>query len=140
MIKDILREGHVEKCEGKHVVTKPNVISDLDLMISDLSYSNFSFEFNLEVTRDAKITSFVGYFDTFFDLPEKVYFSTSSDSEPTHWQQVVFYLDQPVEEGRNCERKNLLPAESQRSSIVEHQDRGFRKVFQIPFELNEAYK
>lgn len=97
MLKDILREGHVEKCEGKHVLTKPNMICDLDLMTCDLTYSNFSFDFNLEVTKDSKMTSFVGYFDTYFDLPEKVFFSTSPDAEPTHWQQVVFYFDQPVE-------------------------------------------
>jgi type I protein arginine methyltransferase len=97
MLKDILREGHVEKCDGAHVLTEPNVICDLDLMTCDLSYSNFSFDINLKVTKDSKLTSFVGYFDTFFDLPEKVSFSTSPASEPTHWQQVVFYLDQPVE-------------------------------------------
>lgn len=97
MLKDILREGHVEKCDGAHVLTKPNMICDLDLMNCDLTYSNFSFDFSLEVTKDSKMTSFVGYFDTFFDLPEKVSFSTSPDSEATHWQQVVFYLDQPVE-------------------------------------------
>ena len=97
MQKDILREGHVEKCDGAHVLTKPNMICDLDLMTCDLNYSNFSFDFSLEVTKDSKMTSFVGYFDTFFDLPEKVFFSTSPESEPTHWQQVVFYLDQPVD-------------------------------------------
>lgn len=97
MLKDILREGHVEKCDGADILTKPNVICDLDLMTCDMNYSNFSFDFNLEVTKTSRMTSFVGYFDTFFDLPEKVSFSTSPDSTPTHWQQVVFYLDEPVE-------------------------------------------
>ena len=97
MLKDILREGHVEKCEDAHVLTKPNTICDLDLMTCNLNYSNFSFDFNLEVTKDSKLNSFVGYFDTFFELSEKVSFSTSPAADPTHWQQVVFYLDQPVD-------------------------------------------
>lgn len=97
MLKNLLREGHVEKCNAESVLTKPNVICDLNLMTCDLSYSNFEFDFSLEVTKDSKLTSFVGYFDTFFDLPEKVSFSTSPDAMPTHWQQAVFYLDEPME-------------------------------------------
>lgn len=97
MLKDILREGHVEKCDAAHVLTKPNTICDLDLMTCDVNYSSFSYDFNLEVLKTSKLTSFVGYFDTFFDLPEEVAFSTSPESEPTHWQQVVFYLDAAVD-------------------------------------------
>lgn len=95
MIKNILREGHVEKCDSTHVLTKPNTICDLDLMSCDLSYSNFTYDFKLEVTKSSRLTSFVGYFDTFFS--ENVSFSTSPESSPTHWQQVVFYLDEAVE-------------------------------------------
>ncbi|CRK92142.1 CLUMA_CG005725, isoform A [Clunio marinus] len=96
MIKEILREGHVEKCDGEYVLTKSNTICDLDLMTCDMNYSNFTYDFNLEVTKASLMTSFVGYFDTFFDLPEKVSFSTSPDSKPTHWKQAIFYLAEPV--------------------------------------------
>lgn len=97
MLKNILREAHVERCDEKFVVTKPNVICELDLMTCDLSYSSFTYDFDLEVTKDTHLTSFVGYFDTFFDLPQPVSFSTSPEAPPTHWQQTIFYLDQPVE-------------------------------------------
>lgn len=98
MLKDILREAHVEKCDDEFVLTKPNVICEIDINTCDLNYSNFSYDFSLEVTKDSKMTSVVGYFDTFFDLPvEKVSFSTSPAATPTHWQQCVFYLDEPVE-------------------------------------------
>lgn len=96
MLKDILSEGHVEKCNGDDVITKPNIISDLNIMTCDMTYSNFSYDFQLEVIKDKKMTSFVAYFDTFFDLPQAVKFSTSPYETPTHWQQVVFYLDEPV--------------------------------------------
>lgn len=136
MLKDILREGHVEKCEGKHVVTKPNMICDLDLMTCNLTYSNFTFNFNLEVTKDSKMTSFVGYFDTYFDLPEKVFFSTSPDSEPTHWQQVVFYLDQPVEvkAGDIVAGKFICKRDRNDLRSLNIEIRAFNKVFK--YDLN----
>jgi protein arginine N-methyltransferase 3 len=98
MVKDILTEGHVEKCDSENVITKPNIISELDIMTCDMNYSNFTYDFHLEVIKNKKLTSFVGYFDTFFDLPQQpVKFSTSPYDTPTHWQQVVFYLDEPVD-------------------------------------------
>lgn len=136
MLKDILREGHVEKCDGAHVLTKPNTICDLDLMTCDLTYSNFSFDFKLEVTKDSKMTSFVGYFDTFFDLPAKVSFSTSPDSEPTHWQQVVFYLDQPVDvkSGDQVEGKFICRRDRNDLRSLNIEIRAFGKVFK--YDLN----
>lgn len=97
MLKDILREAHVETCDDAYVLTKPNVICDLDIMTCELNYSNFSYDFNLEVIKDSKLTSIVGYFDTFFDLPAEISFSTSPAAIPTHWRQAVFYLDEPVD-------------------------------------------
>lgn len=96
MQMDILKEAHVEKCVDNYVLTKPNVIHNLDIMTCDLKYSNFSYDFSLEVIKDSQMNSIVGYFDTFFDLPEKVMFSTSPAETTTHWQQAVFYFDKPV--------------------------------------------
>jgi protein arginine N-methyltransferase 3 len=98
ILKDILREGHVETCKEEFVITKPNIINELDINTCDLNYSNFTYDFNLEVTKDSKMTAICGYFDTFFDLPEQyVFFSTSPAAKSTHWKQIVFYLDEPVD-------------------------------------------
>jgi protein arginine N-methyltransferase 3 len=44
------------------------------------------------------VTALAGYFDTFFDLPERnVFFSTGPHVTPTHWKQTVFYLSEPLE-------------------------------------------
>lgn len=136
MLKDILREGHVEKCDGAYVLTTPNVICDLDLMTCDLSYSNFSYDFSLEVLKDSKMTSFVGYFDTFFDLPEKVFFSTSPASEPTHWQQAVFYLDEPVAVKSGEVIKGTFVCRRDRNDLrsLNLEIRAFGKVFK--FDMN----
>lgn len=98
ILKDILKESHVEACKDDYVLTQPNVICEIDIMTCDLNYSNFTFDFSLSVVKDSKMNSIVGYFDTFFDLPEnKIFFSTSPAATLTHWKQCVFYLDEPVD-------------------------------------------
>lgn len=98
MVKEILREAHVELCNKESVLTSPNVLVDLDLMTVDLNCPDFSYDFALETVKDGPLTAFVGYFDTFFELPEHVMFSTSPFATPTHWKQVLFYLDQRYEQ------------------------------------------
>lgn len=97
MIKEILKEPVIEVCDPKQTLTEAIIIAEYDLNTVDLSYSNFSFNFKLKCLKDGTLTSFVGYFDIFFDLENKVEFSTSPEHTPTHWKQVVFLLDKPVE-------------------------------------------
>lgn len=94
--KEVLRETSVEVCDPKYVLTEPFVLADLDLMTVDLNYSNFTSEFTLNVLTSGQLTSLVGYFDTFFELPQPVEFSTSPQATPTHWKQAVFYLKDAV--------------------------------------------
>lgn len=97
MQKEVLREATTEIVDGNCILTSSNIVADFDLMKIDLSYPNFTYNLNLLVKKDGKLTAFVGYFDTFFELPEKVEFSTSPTSTPTHWKQVCFFLKDPVE-------------------------------------------
>lgn len=117
MVKEILREPMIEVMNPDETLTSPVVIAEYDLNTVDTTYSNFSFNFKLKCIKDGTLTSFVGYFDIFFDLPNKIEFSTSPGSTPTHWKQVAFLLDKPVEvkandiiEGKiTCQRsKNCL--------------------------------
>lgn len=93
---EVLREAVVETCNPHHVLTDANVIAEFDLMAVTVDCVNFSYEFSLSVTKTGRITSFVGYFDTMFELPNPIAFSTSPDSPSTHWKQVLFYLKAPV--------------------------------------------
>lgn len=97
MIKEILREPIIEVMDNSCTLTEPMVIAEYDLNSADLTYSNFSVDFRMKCLKDGVLTSFVGYFDIFFDLECKVEFSTSPESTPTHWKQVAFLLDKPVE-------------------------------------------
>uniref|UniRef100_A0A1B0D2Y6 type I protein arginine methyltransferase n=1 Tax=Phlebotomus papatasi TaxID=29031 RepID=A0A1B0D2Y6_PHLPP len=97
MKDDVLREASVEVCQQDMIITESNTIIDLNLMTVDTSCYSFSYNFNLRVLRTGSLTSLVGYFDTFFDLPNvPVHFSTGPHVEPTHWKQVVFFLPKPL--------------------------------------------
>ncbi|XP_053693656.1 uncharacterized protein LOC128741701 [Sabethes cyaneus] len=102
MKKEVLREATVEVCKPEHVITNANIIANFDLMEVDVDCPNFSYNFELTVKRKCKLTALVGYFDTFFELPEHVEFSTSPYTKPTHWKQTIFYVEEPipVEEGQ----------------------------------------
>lgn len=96
MRKDVLSEAIVEVCSAEHILTEPQVVSDLNLMTVDIKCSNFTADFQLKVLRAGKLTAIVGYFDTFFELPNAVIFSTGPAVQPTHWKQTVFYLPEAV--------------------------------------------
>ncbi|EDW38272.1 GL12503 [Drosophila persimilis] len=53
--------------------------------------------FSLKCTQAGRLSAFVGFFDTFFELPREVMFSTSPYHTTTHWKQTVFFIDQPQE-------------------------------------------
>jgi type I protein arginine methyltransferase len=61
--------------------------------------SDFESDFTLKVEKDCLLTGLGSSFDTFFNsqkLKFKSSFSTSPFHEPTHWQQTVFQLEEPV--------------------------------------------
>lgn len=97
MQPEVLKEAVVEVCLNEFVLTDPVTIADFNLEIVDYTYPNFVYTFDLKVKKTGKFTAFVGYFDTFFELPNAVEFSTGPSSKPTHWKQVIFYLKNPVE-------------------------------------------
>lgn len=94
---EVLKEAIVEVCRNEFVLTEPVVLADFNVMTVNYTYPNFVYDFQLGVTKGGKITAFVGYFDTFFDLPNAVHFSTGPHTKTTHWKQVVFYIKTPVE-------------------------------------------
>lgn len=101
MKKDVLHEPLIDIVDPKFIMTNSNCIADLNLMTVNLNYSNFKYNFELKCCKGGLLSSIVGYFDNYFDLPEPVMFGTSPNDSPTHWKQVVFFLEEPksVNEG-----------------------------------------
>uniref|UniRef100_A0A0A1WYI9 type I protein arginine methyltransferase n=1 Tax=Zeugodacus cucurbitae TaxID=28588 RepID=A0A0A1WYI9_ZEUCU len=93
MRKEVLHEPLIDVVDAGHILTEANIVADLNLLKVDLNYSNFTYSFDLKCIKSGELSAFVGYFDTFFDLPVPVMFSTSPNSKPTHWKQVVFFLE-----------------------------------------------
>lgn len=96
MKEEVLKDAVIEICNPEFILSEPNIITDIDLMTATIDSCNFSYDFKLKVTKSGNVTSFVGYFDTFFELPNPVSFSTGPQVTPTHWKQAVFYLKDPV--------------------------------------------
>ncbi|KAH8270182.1 hypothetical protein KR018_005395 [Drosophila ironensis] len=83
--------------DAEFMLTEPEAIANFDIMTVDLNYLNYSYNLSLKVTKSGRLTAFVGYFDSHFDLPSAVMFSTSPMETPTHWKQIVLFLDDPLE-------------------------------------------
>ncbi|KAI5702661.1 hypothetical protein M8J76_014853 [Diaphorina citri] len=80
------------------IVTSSSTLTSIDLNSRTTTSScvNFSSSFCLEARQDTRLNCLVGYFDTYFDLPSPVEFSTSPISTPTHWKQSIFLLKTPI--------------------------------------------
>lgn len=94
---EVVKEAAIENCNPDFILTTSNVIADFNLMTVDIKCSNFTYDFSMDVLKAGKLTSLVGYFDVFFNLPSKVEFSTSPKCKPTHWKQVVFYFKDMID-------------------------------------------
>ena len=93
----VLVEASIEICKEEHILTDTNVIADLNLMTVDVNCANFSYDFKLIANKAGKLTALCGFFDTFFELPNAVAFSTSPRAQATHWKQTLFYFRDPIE-------------------------------------------
>ncbi|XP_003736902.3 protein arginine N-methyltransferase 1 isoform X2 [Drosophila pseudoobscura] len=97
LAKRSIEEPLMQAVDPRYVLTAAEQIANFDMMTVDLNYSNFTYEFSLKCTQAGRLSAFVGFFDTFFELPREVMFSTSPYHTTTHWKQTVFFIDQPQE-------------------------------------------
>ncbi|XP_063376630.1 protein arginine N-methyltransferase 1-like [Cydia fagiglandana] len=92
MKSEVVREASVDVVGSKNILSEPCVVKDIDINTCNTDVMDFTSTFKLPITKDGSLTSLVGYFDTFFDLPSKVSFSTGPHTTATHWKQTVFYF------------------------------------------------
>jgi protein arginine N-methyltransferase 3 len=96
MRNPILEEASVEVVPSSAAASTSATVLSLDLNTCTVEDTQFTSTFDLTISRDCDLTAILGHFDTFFDLPEPVMFSTGPSSVPTHWKQTVFYLPSPM--------------------------------------------
>merc|ERR1719430_384931 len=97
----VLCEASVEIVPERLVVSSQAKVLELNINQCTVQDTEFSTNFELEITRDCEITGILGYFDILFDLPNQVMFSTGPGSTPTHWKQTVFYLPDKLSCNKN---------------------------------------
>lgn len=96
MINEVIQEASTDIVNTKYIITLPEVLTEIDLNICTINACDFNSPFNLTAVEDGELVSLVGYFDTFFDLPNAISFSTGPLATPTHWKQTVFFLKDPI--------------------------------------------
>lgn len=92
MKSEVVREASVDIVASKNIISEPYIIKEIDINVCKTDVMDFVSEFKLPIVKDGSLTSLVGYFDTFFDLPNSISFSTGPHTTPTHWKQTVFYF------------------------------------------------
>lgn len=92
MKSEVVREASIAVVNPEHILTEPSIVKDVDINKCTINVMDFTSQFELHVTKDGRVAAIVGYFDTFFDLPNKVMFSTGPLSTATHWKQTVFHF------------------------------------------------
>ncbi|XP_047483687.1 protein arginine N-methyltransferase 1-like [Penaeus chinensis] len=114
---DVVKEANTDIIKEEKIITSSDTILDLDLMTITPNDTEFTSEFSLTVQRDGLLTGFVGYFDTYFEMPTPVFFSTGPHATPTHWKQTVFYLPEPHNVKKDEVIKGVISVRRKRREI-----------------------
>lgn len=97
MKDEVIQEPFIDTVPVDKLITEPAVILELDLNTCGTDVCQFSSNFAMSVKSSGILTCIAGYFDVFFDLTNKVAFSTGPHTTKTHWQQTIFYLKNTIE-------------------------------------------
>lgn len=97
MKDEVIQEPFIDTVSEEKLITEPTVIIEFDLSTCGTDVCQFTSEFKLLVKKSGTLTSIAGYFDVFFDLTNKISFSTGPHTTKTHWQQTIFYLKNTIE-------------------------------------------
>ena len=111
-------EGIVDTVPAEEIVTDNTDLYTIDSHTATPKSLDFESPFKLTATRDATVRAFLTHFDTFFgegDVVDTTYigddtaatvepaqgssvsFTTGPKGKETHWKQVSFLLDKPIE-------------------------------------------
>jgi protein arginine N-methyltransferase 1 len=92
-----LREVLIEACPTDRIITQSHVVVEFDLNICTASELAINAPFTLAPTANEELHAFVVWFDVIFAGPETmIELSTSPYSDSTHWNQSIFYIEEPV--------------------------------------------
>lgn len=97
MAATFLYDPLIDTCNGDMIISNECKILDLNLCEMDKGDVNFTSEYELVFNCDDRCHAIVTWFDTDFkDLTNPIVLTTSPYCVPTHWKQVVFYLEKEL--------------------------------------------
>ncbi|XP_066962795.1 uncharacterized protein [Macrobrachium rosenbergii] len=117
MRSGVIKEATTEVVKEEFIITSADKIADFDLMTIQPEDTEFVSEFSIIVQRDGQLTGLIGYFDTYFELPNPVFFSTGPHATPTHWKQTIFYQPHPVPVKKGQVLKGVISVRRKRREI-----------------------
>jgi SAM-dependent methyltransferase len=98
----IVKEAQVQYAEAKHVVSSRYLAHELDISVATNADLDFVADFELVITKDTTVNSFVLSFDVLFTGKQAgggsvagfqdFTLSTACEADPTHWKQTVLWL------------------------------------------------
>ena len=92
-----LAEPLIDITNPENVNSTISKVFDIDLYTVTKEELDFSAGFELTFTRDDKCHAIATWFDVIFQkVPNKVVLPTGPFEEPTHWRQVMFYLNKEI--------------------------------------------
>lgn len=93
--KVAITEPLVDVVDPKQIVSSSFMVKEVDLYVAKREDLDFESPFRLVVKRNDFVQALVTYFNVDFSKCHKrIGFSTSPESQYTHWKQTVFYFDE----------------------------------------------
>jgi len=93
-----LREPLVDVVEANQIVSSATPLIHIDITKIKKEELDFEVPWRLIALRDDFCHAFVAYFDIEFSkCHKKIHFTTSPQSQYTHWKQTVFYLKDVIQ-------------------------------------------
>ena len=92
-----MSEPVLSLAQSHNVVTTPCLIKEVDPYTCGKEELVFCSPFYLDIIRKDTVQALVTYFEvSFTQYHQKVMFSTSPFTAPTHWKQTIFYLEESM--------------------------------------------
>lgn len=94
--ESLTEEAQVQLVEPEDILSDRAQIHKLDIRTAKVSDLDFSVPFEMTIYKDGILNSFVLSFDVEFNnrqFSKEIVLSTASQDEPTHWKQVVLWLE-----------------------------------------------
>lgn len=92
-----IAEPLIDNCTEDYIISSTCKIFDIDLYNIKIEELDFMSGYEIQFNSDECFNGLVSWFNVSFNkVPNKVVLPTGPYEEPTHWKQVVFYIEDDI--------------------------------------------